>query len=57
MPTAALGGGVFLVLCDLLTRVLPSTTEIPLGVVTGLIGAPVFLTMLLRQHRAARGGA
>lgn len=50
LPAAALGGGTFVVLCDVLCRVAPGRTEIPLGVITGLIGAPTFLWLLL-QHR------
>lgn len=54
IPAAALGGGVFLVACDVVARLVPSRSEIPLGVVTGLIGAPLFLLLLirLRQERA-----
>lgn len=51
IPASALGGGTFLVACDVLTRVLPTRTEVPLGVVTGLIGAPLFLVLLLRTRR------
>ena len=51
IPAAALGGGLFVLACDVLTRVMPSRTEIPLGVVTGLFGAPLFLWLLLRARR------
>lgn len=50
VPAAALAGASFLVLCDVLARVLPAQGELPLGVVTGLIGAPVFLFLLMRQR-------
>lgn len=50
VPAAALGGGIFVVACDILCRVLPGRTEVPLGVITGLVGAPTFLWLLL-QHR------
>lgn len=52
VPAAALGGGIFLAACDVITRAIPSHGEIPLGVVTGLVGAPLFLFLLLRQRRA-----
>jgi iron complex transport system permease protein len=52
IPAAVLGGGCFVVFCDLLCRLLPSQSELPLGVVTGLFGAPVFLGLLLRSQRA-----
>ena len=51
IPAAAIGGAAFLIGCDTLCRVLPSG-ELPLGVVTGLIGAPLFLGLVLRLHRA-----
>ncbi len=51
VPAAALGGGTFVLGCDILARLLPTRSEIPLGVVTGLIGAPVFLWLLARSRR------
>ena len=51
IPAVALAGGTFVVACDLLTRSLPTHSEIPLGVVTGLVGAPLFLTLLFRTQR------
>jgi iron complex transport system permease protein len=51
VPAAALGGGAFVVLCDVISRAIPGRGEVPLGVVTGLIGAPVFLWLLLRERR------
>ncbi|HEX7507583.1 MAG TPA: iron ABC transporter permease [Polyangia bacterium] len=56
IPAAALLGGTFLVLCDLIARVFPSRTELPLGVVTGIIGAPVFLYLLARSYREVEHG-
>ncbi|MBI4297052.1 MAG: iron chelate uptake ABC transporter family permease subunit [Chloroflexi bacterium] len=50
LPAAALGGAAFLVLSDLLARSLLPPTEIPVGIITALIGAPVFI-YLLRRHR------
>lgn len=52
-PASALLGATFVIACDMLTRVLPTRSELPLGVVTGLIGAPLFLTLLLRARREA----
>jgi iron complex transport system permease protein len=51
VPAAALGGGCFVLACDIATRVIPAHTELPLGVVTGLVGAPLFLALLLRARR------
>jgi iron complex transport system permease protein len=56
IPLAALGGGSFVVACDVLTRLLPTRSEIPLGVVTGLIGAPLFLGLLLRSRTEQADG-
>jgi iron complex transport system permease protein len=51
LPASALGGAVFLILCDLLARTIHPPVEIRLGVVTSLVGGPVFLAMLLRRYR------
>ncbi|HMF79629.1 MAG TPA: iron chelate uptake ABC transporter family permease subunit, partial [Bryobacteraceae bacterium] len=51
LPASALGGAVFLILCDLLARTVHPPAEIRLGVVTSLVGGPVFLAMLLRRYR------
>jgi iron complex transport system permease protein len=53
IPAAVLGGAAFLGACDLLARVLPTRVEAPLGVVTGLIGAPLFLLLLVKLRREA----
>ncbi|MCP4447541.1 MAG: iron ABC transporter permease [Myxococcales bacterium] len=50
IPASALAGGIFLVLCDLVARLVSIQGELPLGVVTGLIGAPTFLYLLLRSR-------
>ncbi|MBN7792770.1 iron ABC transporter permease [Microbacterium esteraromaticum] len=55
LPVAVLGGAVFLATCDLLARTLAAPSEIPLGVLTALVGAPFFL-WLLRRERADRMG-
>ncbi|MGE0791668.1 MAG: FecCD family ABC transporter permease [Sandaracinaceae bacterium] len=51
--SSLLGGATFLAACDLLARVLPTRVEAPLGVITGLIGAPLFLILLARENREA----
>ena len=48
VPAAALAGAVFVVVADLLARTLVAPTELPLGVLTALVGGPFFL-YLLRQ--------
>ncbi|MFC5731607.1 MULTISPECIES: FecCD family ABC transporter permease [Nocardioides] len=49
LPVVALAGALFLVWVDIAARVMVRPTEIPLSVVTGLIGAPVFLVLLGRR--------
>lgn len=51
LPAAALCGAIFLVLADLLSRTLLAPTEIPLGILTALIGAPFFIYLLRRTRR------
>lgn len=46
------GGGIFLINCDTLARSVWETAEIPVGVVTALAGAPVFIYLL--RHKAGR---
>jgi len=51
VPACILGGGAYMVLCDLLARTLPGQGEIPTGVITALIGAPLFIILLKRPTR------
>lgn len=51
LPASALAGGALLVLADLLARVLVCPTELPVGVVTTLLGGPFFLYLLWRARR------
>ena len=53
LPASALGGAVFLILCDLLARTIHPPIEIRLGVITALCGGPFFLVLLLRHYRQA----
>lgn len=47
---SALTGGTFLVLCDLLARTVLSPTELPIGIITALFGAPFFIYLLHRRR-------
>ena len=51
IPAAALGGGAFLVLADTLARTVMAPQQLPVGVLTALIGAPIFLYQLHRLRR------
>lgn len=55
LPASTLLGAVFLVVADLVARTIAAPAELPLGVLTALIGAPWFL-VLLRRTRAGQGG-
>jgi len=48
VPACVLGGGAYMVFCDLLARVIPKQGEMPAGVITALIGAPLFIFLLKR---------
>jgi ABC-type Fe3+-siderophore transport system permease subunit len=50
LPASALFGAAFLILCDLIARTVFSPLEIPVGIVTALIGGPFFLWLLLKEH-------
>lgn len=50
LPTSILAGGIFLVLADTLARMLISPQQLPVGVVTALIGVPAFLYLLNRTR-------
>jgi iron complex transport system permease protein len=44
-------GGVFLVLCDLIARNLGASSDIPIGVITSLLGGPFFIYLILHRNR------
>lgn len=54
LPACALGGGMVLLLADLLARTIIAPTQLPVGVVTALLGAPVFLLLLSQQPSRGR---
>lgn len=53
LPVAALLGAIALVGADTLARSIARSTEVPVGVVTALVGAPIFVFMLYRQYGKA----
>jgi iron complex transport system permease protein len=55
LPVTVLGGAVFLMAADLLARTVARPTEVPLGILTAVVGAPFFL-WLMRQGGAERAG-
>ena len=53
LPASALGGALFLIAADMLSRTLIPGQVIPVGVVTALIGAPVFALILVSRRGRA----
>ena len=51
VPAAVLGGGGLLVLCDTVARTVVAPTQLPVGAITALIGAPIFLYQLHRLRK------
>jgi len=49
MPATFMFGGAFLTICDTLSRTLIAPAEIPVGVITSLLGAPFFIWLLLSK--------
>lgn len=52
LPNCALFGAALLLFADIIARVIVSPAELPIGIVTALMGTPVFLWILLRRHAA-----
>lgn len=55
LPASLFGGAIFLMLCDLAARTVLSPLELPIGVVTSLIGAVVFIVIFYRTGKVGRG--
>ena len=55
IPLSAIGGGIYMIMADTVARIALSPKELPLGVVTALIGAPIF-TYLLTKKKHKEGG-
>ncbi|MFF8972236.1 FecCD family ABC transporter permease [Streptomyces sp. NPDC014995] len=53
---SGLTGAVLLLLADLTARLVFSPTELPVGIITGAVGAPYLLLLLARANRAGKGG-
>ncbi|WP_297812961.1 iron ABC transporter permease [uncultured Methylophaga sp.] len=51
IPASLVFGGGFLILCDTLARVIIAPAELPVGVITTLLGGPFFLWLLVRSRR------
>jgi iron complex transport system permease protein len=50
LPASVCCGAIMLLAADTLARTMAAPAELPIGIVTALIGAPFFLVLLLKQH-------
>ena len=55
IPACFLGGSVFCLFCDLLSRMLLAPAELSISTVTAVFGAPVVIVVLLRQKKGRAG--
>ena len=56
LPSSALLGAALLLLCDAISRTIVAPAELPIGVVTALVGAPFFLWILMSRRGLAGMG-
>jgi iron complex transport system permease protein len=52
LPCSILGGGGFLIACDTFARTIIAPTQLPVGIITALLGGPFFLVLLVRSRRS-----
>lgn len=52
IPISFFGGGLFMLVCDNIARSLLESSEIPVGIITAIIGAPLFLYLLNKSKRS-----
>lgn len=57
IPASALGGAVLLLVADLVARTAVPYADLPIGMLTALVGGPFFLWLILRTRRSAGGWA
>jgi iron complex transport system permease protein len=56
LAPSALAGAALLLAADIAVRIIPSTTDIKVGVLTSIIGVPFFLYLIVRERRSLQGG-
>jgi iron complex transport system permease protein len=49
LPAAALGGAIALVIADTIARTIAAPSDLPVGAVTAIVGAPLFIYLLRRR--------
>ena len=50
LPASALAGATLLVVADTLSRIVLAPTELPVGIITAIIGVPFFISLLRQRH-------
>lgn len=56
LPLSGIAGAAFLVLADLTARTIISPVELPVGIITALVGSPFFVYLLLKSKRTIENG-
>ena len=51
IPACSLGGGIFCLLCDLLSRIIFAPTELSVSTITAILGAPVVIYIMIRRRK------
>lgn len=51
LPASALGGAIFLILADLLSRIIIKPAEIQIGIITAFFGAPFFIYLIIKNQK------
>lgn len=54
LVSSFLSGSVFLILCDVIARTIISPNELPIGVITGIVGGVVFIVLLSRSQKRSK---
>lgn len=54
LPASALAGAIILTLCDLFARLIVAPADLPIGVITGSLGGPFFIWLLMRRAKQGR---
>ena len=56
LPISALAGAIFLIWADVLCRTILPGNEMPIGILTSMLGAPVFIYLMARKRYGFGGG-
>ena len=49
LPLSALLGALILLIADMIARVIAAPAELPVGIITAILGAPFFILLLIKQ--------